>query len=692
MVSVLGSLSLIGLFILRIKTAKKEHLDALLQYEQIKQLPKNNPNPVICVNFEGEVILANPTAINKYPDIEEKGFEHPILFGLDDLKKSTLNEPKANHTLEREINFGGFFYEQHISSVTYNDKVMFVIYCYDITRFKISEKQLQITKDAADVANRAKSDFLANISHELRTPMNGIIGLSQLLADMSEGEPKELASAVTNSSRNLLILLNDVLDLSKIEAGELTLERIPFDIRRTVLQAVDLLKPIASRKSVILDSNISPIIPERIMGDPARLQQIINNLIGNSIKFTEEGYVRIDVNSNKSSDGKPEIHIYVEDTGIGIPGDKQEMIFQKFTQADVSTARKYGGTGLGLSITKELVEEMGGTIGVDSIEGKGTTFFVKIPIEIAETGADEGTSEDTNKKASLNLNARILVVDDHPVNLLFMRKVLKKMGFDNADEASGGKEATEMAREIEYDLIFMDCQMPDIDGFEASKIIREAEEYIGDIKIIAVTADAMKGAREKCLDSGMNDYISKPVDIEKLKDVLSVWLPYKDSGKDKKLSSAVDEKTKPSDNSSKKKNKAKKTPPSSEKASDKDHNDMSINEETTNKNIMDWDRLDLFTDGDPEEEKVLINLFVTNADETIELIKQQIDTGDNEEWEKATHRLKGSAANLGASNLADMCSQAETSSSVSKETKRILFCAILTSYEELRDALQKRLL
>jgi signal transduction histidine kinase/DNA-binding response OmpR family regulator len=683
-IGLLGCVSALGIYISckKRKEVNEECNEALRQLEQIKQLPKNNPNPVVCIDLDGKIILINPAATKQYPDIEKMRFDHPILGGLDELKEKAKKEPNVKHVLEREVNFGGFFYEQYISTIALNNNVILAIYSYDVTMYRISEKQLRITKDAADVANRAKSDFLANISHELRTPMNGIIGLSQLLLEMSqEEEQKELACAVTNSSRNLLILLNDILDLSKIEAGELTLERIPFDIRRTIHQTVDLLKPIASRKSVILDSIVSSTIPERIMGDPARLQQIINNLVSNAIKFTEEGYVRIDVNSGKNDLSEPEMHIYIEDTGIGIPKDKQEIIFQKFTQADVSTTRKYGGTGLGLSICKELVEKMGGTIGVDSIEGKGTTFYVKIPIEVATAKDDEGHHKEENKTAPINMEAKLLVVDDHPVNLLFMRKVLKKMGFQNADEASGGREAAEMAEKTKYDLIFMDCQMPDIDGFEASKIIRESEEKIGDIKIIAVTADAMKGAREKCLDSGMNDYISKPVDVEKLHDVLSIWLPANGNNNKKKSSSKntgsdLDEKTKPSNNTCDRKSYSETYP-------NKDEN--------MNDDIMDWDRLDLFTDGDPEEEKMLIDLFVTNAEETLSLIKEQICSDNNDEWEKATHRLKGSAANLGAKYLAEICAQAEKSSDENEETKRIIFRSIQSSYEDVYKALHKKI-
>jgi len=632
------------------------------------------------VNAKDGVIITNADLENPKILYVNEGATRISGYSAEELIGQTprmLQGPSTNQqtltilreTLERGKSFNGelqnytkdgvcYWLEISISPVKDEEGVVthFTAIERDITQRKAFEKEMQINREAAEVANRAKGDFLANMSHELRTPMNGIIGLSELLMEMNmTDEQIELADAVNSSSRNLLILLNDILDLSKIEAGELTLEHIPYETRRIVRQTVDLVNPIASRKGVEVKSNINSIVPDRLMGDPARMQQIMNNLISNAIKFTEVGHVRIDVTSARDNAGDPELHIRIEDTGIGIPQNKLESIFHKFTQADVSTARKYGGTGLGLAITKELVEIMGGIIKVDSVEGKGTTFYVEIPVEVAEQ--DAPAEQKAQNIVAINTNAKIMVVDDHTVNLLFMRKVLKKIGFADADEACSGKEAIEMAEQNKYDLIFMDCQMPEIDGFEASTIIRDREELIGDIKIIAVTADAMKGAREKCLDSGMNDYISKPVDVEKLKAVLSEWIPGD-------LGSTTEE-----------------MQPVTETI---EENSAPVSKDLE---IMDWERFRMFTDGDPEEERELINIFITYAEESLEILEQSSQEGQDTEWQKAAHKLKGSAANLGAHALSHVCLEAENSATEDEDTKKEILERLKSAYEEIKSVL-----
>ncbi|ACS79354.1 response regulator [Maridesulfovibrio salexigens] len=396
----------------------------------------------------------------------------------------------------------------------------------EITERKEMERELITARDAAEKANRFKSRFLASMSHEIRTPLNAIIGLTDLTlrSELSTKQAEDL-ELVKISADQLLTLINDILDLSKVEARMLTLEESDFSLSEAMRDVVRSMEQQARDKGLALNIEVDDDVPEAVCGDQVRLKQILYNLIGNSIKFTENGGVFVQVSKledRKDSD-EAVILVSVRDTGIGIPDEKQNIVFESFRQADDSTTRKFGGTGLGLAISRELVEMMGGRIGVKSSEGFGSVFSFHVVLKYGDSGKlVSGQDADSFQDLSaVSAEYSILLVEDNPINVLVATSLLEKMGH-SVEVASNGLEAVSMLSGIDVDLVLMDLEMPEMDGFSASMSIRRgrAGDAARNVPIIAMTAHAMTGVKDKCAKAGMNDYIAKPVQYVDLRDVI----------------------------------------------------------------------------------------------------------------------------------------------------------------------------
>jgi len=433
------------------------------------------------------------------------------------------------------------FLDISINEIRLNNRRMFSCFVRDISERKSVEDQLQTYmrelewfRAEAEKGTRLKSEFLATMSHEIRTPINGVIGMTELLLETGmNARQQHYADVVMRSARALLDIINDILDFSKIEAGRFTLELLPLDFKKLSKETIELFSMKADEKGLEMLLNYSDDAARYILGDAGRIRQILSNLLSNAIKFTDKGRIELIVEGlespqNRQNDAK--IKVSVKDTGIGIPQEVQGMLFSMFTQADTSTSRKYGGTGLGLAICKQLAMLMDGEVGIESVQGKGSVFwFTMILPMVDENSVAMVQSEPVEKAKPESLKgARILLVEDNIINQEFALEILRRFGC-RCTLATDGRQAINCVEDGNaYDLILMDCQMPEVDGYEATRHIHEyfKRQSLPSVPIIAMTANAMKGEREKCIEAGMDDYLSKPFLKKDMNVVMTKWIRY----------------------------------------------------------------------------------------------------------------------------------------------------------------------
>ena len=646
----------------RVEERTAELADANLELQKLSRAVQQSPTSIVITDTDGLIEYINPmfSKITGYRTEEVLGKNPSILKSgqqSDDFYSNLWQTIKSGESWYGEIlnrkKSGELFWENASISPIMNEQgetTGFVAVNEDITERKRAEEELRqhrdhleelvaertaelsIAKEAAEIANQAKSAFLANMSHEIRTPLNGILGVAQILRDGDlNQQQKEYLDIINNSGQALLTVINDILDHSKVEAGKLKLEPISFNLEAIADDVIKLLQVKAEEKGLALALQIMPDCPRQLTGDAGRIRQILLNLVGNAIKITDEGRVLLHISGRSNHQGMGDIEIQVEDSGIGIEPGVQHTLFESFTQADASTTRRFGGTGLGLSISKQLVDIMGGEISVSSHPGEGSVFLVKLCLPLAESArtallVTDHLIDASNLPAAGNgiRTGELLLVEDELTNRTVALALLNKLGF-KVTLAIDGHEAVEKSARSSFDLILMDCQMPIMDGFDATQQIRSRENQQGrHIPIIALTANAFESDRKRCLEAGMNDFLAKPYTLEELKSILQRWLPA-----DRRIN-----------------------------AKDDGINQAPVAED--NPTVIDQHQFNQLLEALDGDLSRVIPAFIVSADSMINELSEALAAANGNEVLRLTHSLKSSSANLGASALSNTAGQMES--------------------------------
>lgn len=612
---------------------RKETEDALFASEKrLRTMLESSPIAVrIMRNSDMRIVLANPAFLNMLHSTYEQLVEiNPVQFydhaqdWADILQILHRGDAVVNRMFAmHDVNGQTFWALGSLSNIDYEGESANLGWFYDVTPIIKAQQQ-------AEEANQSKSNFLANMSHEIRTPMNAIIGLSHLcLQTPLNDKQRDYVSKVHYSARSLLGIINDILDFSKIEAGKFDLENADFNLQSNLANIDSLIGHMAREKRLHFDINVDPEVPKFLWGDAERLRQVLLNLAGNAVKFTQTGSIIINVKLNHISKDKVELEFCVQDTGIGVSEEQATHLFQPFNQADSSTSRKFGGTGLGLAICKRLVEMMDGKLWIESTVGKGSNFFFSAQFGIGRE------FELTNKPNAATLEARgqlkgrkILLVEDNPFNQQVAKELLEKIGV-KVTLANNGSQALDQLHDATFDIILMDIQMPIMDGFEATRLIRE-NPSLSTQCIIAMTANAMMEDRQRCLSAGMNDFITKPVTPEMLYQTLAKWILADNRNEIKKPTPAVISNV---------------IPPL-----------IDIDEPS-----IDLSVLAQIVGSEPEKMYRFGQMFLETAEDTIAQMQVAYLADDTQTISALGHKLKSSARTVGANSFAEICEALERS-------------------------------